>query len=97
MNDAALAGVVVCQSVPLVCDFLAASVCGGCYGRLAFSSADDFDTAMIDSDTVSPPRYFFRLAESERLAKQGVYFWEVHKGVDSVCCRRGSVASPVAA
>ena len=53
MDNAALAGVVMGHSVPLVCDFLAASV-GGCgYGGFAFSPADDLDAAMVDCDGIT--------------------------------------------
>ena len=53
MDNAALAGVVMGQPVPLVCDFLAASVgcCGN--GRLAFSPADNLDAAMVDCDGIT--------------------------------------------
>ena len=48
MDYAALSCEVVGFSVPLVCDFLAASV-GGCgYGRLAFSSAHNADVPMVN-------------------------------------------------
>lgn len=53
MDDAALSGVVMDHTVPFVCDFLAASI-GGCgYGRLAFSPADDLDAAMVDCDGIT--------------------------------------------
>ena len=48
MDYAAFMGVVMGFSVPLVCDFLAASV-GGCgNGRLAFSPADYADITMVN-------------------------------------------------
>ena len=48
MDNAALACVVMGHSVPLVCDFLAASV-GGCgNGLLAFSTADYADVTMVN-------------------------------------------------
>ena len=53
MDYAALSCEVVGFSVPLVCDFLAASV-GGCgYGGFAFSPADDLDAAMVDCDGIT--------------------------------------------
>ena len=53
MDYAALSCEVVGFSVPLVCDFLAASV-GGCgYGRLAFSPADNLNAAMVDCDSIT--------------------------------------------
>ena len=95
MDNAALAGVVMGQPVPLVCDFLTASVscCGN--GRLAFPPADNLNAAMVNCDSTTSRFWLFRLVESEQLAKQGVRFLQVHKGVDSASCRRGSVASPV--
>ena len=44
---------------------------------------------------ITSVRASFRLVGSEQLAAQGVCFRQVHKGVDSASCRRGSVASPV--
>ena len=53
MDDAAFLGVVVGYAVPLVCDFLAASV-GGCgYGGFAFSPADNLNAAMVDCDSIT--------------------------------------------
>ena len=53
MDNAALAGVVMGQPVPLVCDFLAASV--GCCGnrRLAFPPADNLNAAMVNCDSTT--------------------------------------------
>ena len=48
MDDAALSGVVVDHAVPLVCDFLAASVSGCGNGRLAFAPADYADITMVN-------------------------------------------------
>ena len=48
MDNAALAGVVMGHSVPLVCDFLAASVSGCGNGRFAFSPADYADVTMVN-------------------------------------------------
>ena len=53
MDNTAFAGVVVGHSVPLVCDFLAASVGGSGYGGFAFSPADDLDAAMVDCDGIT--------------------------------------------
>ena len=65
MDNAALAGVAMGQPVPLVCDFLAASV-GGCgYGRLAFSPADNLNAAMVNCDSTTSRFRLFRLVESE--------------------------------
>lgn len=64
MDDAAFLGVVVGYAVPLVCDFLTATV-GGCYDcGFTAATADNLNAAMVDcygitSDTI------FRLAESE--------------------------------
>lgn len=44
---------------------------------------------------ITSVRASFKLVGSEQLAAQGVRFRQVHKGVDSASCRRGSVASPV--
>ena len=65
MDYAALSCEVVGFSVPLVCDFLAASV-GGCgYGRLAFSPADNLNAAMVNCDSTTSRFRLFRLVESE--------------------------------
>ena len=57
MDYAALSCEVVGFSVPLVCDFLAASVGGCCDCGFAAATADDLNAAMVDcygitSDTI---------------------------------------------
>ena len=57
MDDAAFLGVVVSYAVPLICDFLAASVGGGCDYGFTAATADDLNAAMVDcygitSDTI---------------------------------------------
>lgn len=53
MNHAAFSCVVVGYSVPLVCQLFPGSVgCGG-YGRFAFPSADNFNAAMINCDSIT--------------------------------------------
>ena len=53
MNDATLAGVVMGQSVPLVCQLFPGAVgcCGN--GRLALSPADNLNAAMVDCDSIT--------------------------------------------
>lgn len=53
MNDATLAGVVMGQSVPLVCQLFSGAVgcCG--YGRFALSPADNLNAAMVDCDSIT--------------------------------------------
>lgn len=57
MNDAAFLGVVVGYTVPLVCDFFATSVGGGCDCGFTAATADDLNAVMVDcygitSDTI---------------------------------------------
>lgn len=57
MDNAASLGVVVDYAVPLICDFLAASVGGCCDYGFTATTADDLDAAMVDcygitSDTI---------------------------------------------
>ena len=67
MDNAALAGVVMGQPVPLVCEFFAASVgcCGN--GRLAFSPADYLNAAMIDCDSTTSRMGYSDLSEVNSL------------------------------
>lgn len=50
MDNAALAGVVVGYAVMFILDLLPGAVSCRCNRRFAFTAANDFDAAMIDSD-----------------------------------------------
>ena len=65
MDNAALAGVVMGQPVPLVCDFLAASVGGCCDCGFTAATADDLNAAMVNCDSTTSRFRLFRLVESE--------------------------------
>ena len=65
MDDAAFFGVVVGYAVPLVCDFLAASVGGCCDCGFTAATADDLNAAMVNCDSTTSRFRLFRLVESE--------------------------------
>ena len=65
MDNAALAGVVMGHSVPLVCDFLAASVGSCCDCGFTAATADDLNAAMVNCDSTTSRFRLFRLVESE--------------------------------
>ena len=74
MDNAALAGVVMGHSVPLVCDFLAASV-GGCgNGGFAFAPADNADITMVDGYGYHLPDRITRPAKMVQTPTAGVLF-----------------------
>jgi len=50
MDYATFAGVVMLYSVILISDFFTCTICRRRDCGLAFASADDFNTAMVDSD-----------------------------------------------
>ena len=68
MDDAALSGVVMDHAVPLVCDFLAASVGSCCDCGFTAATADDLNAAMIDCDNGLPPIFVIQPHETEQLA-----------------------------
>ena len=48
MDDAALSGIVVGQTVPLIGELRAAPVCGGSHGGLALAALDDLDGVVLE-------------------------------------------------
>lgn len=58
MDYAALAGVVMGQSVIFVRDDFSRTISGGGNCGFAFATADDFNAAMVDGDRVIPPFCF---------------------------------------
>ena len=52
-------------AVPLVCDFLAASVGGCCDCGFTAATADDLNAAMVNCDSTTSRFRLFRLVESE--------------------------------
>ena len=74
MDNAALAGVVMGHSVPLVCDFLAASV-GGCgNGGLAFAPAHNTDVTMVNGYGYHLPDRIIKPAKMVQTPTAGVLF-----------------------
>ena len=80
MNDAALAGVVMGQSVPLVCQLFPGAVgcCGN--GRLALSPADDFNAAMVDCDSITSRIGYSDLWKVNSLQRKVFAFRKYTKG-----------------
>jgi len=48
VDDAALAGVIVRNTIVLICDGFACTVCGGGNGGFSLAARDYFDTAMVN-------------------------------------------------
>ena len=61
MDYAALAGVVMGDSVIFVCDGLPCPISGGGNCGFAFPSADDFNATMIDCDRVASFRFLLNV------------------------------------
>ena len=74
MDYTAFMGVVMGFSVPLVCDFLAASVSGCGNGRFAFSPADYADVTMVNGYGYHLPDRITKPAKMVQTPTAGVLF-----------------------
>lgn len=91
MDYAALTGVVVNGSVIFICDFLTRPICGGGNSRPPLTPADDFNTAMVNSDRVRPLSFFVEYVTVKcynlfiRSGKVGERGMDVINSFEAVC------------
>ena len=74
MDNAAFAGVIMCHSVPFVCQLFTAAV-GGCgNGGFAFSSAHNTDVPMVNGYGYHLPDRIIKPAKTVQTPTAGVLF-----------------------